>query len=153
MLVIHSLDGGGSKYNNIEVFSIFQNGSIVAPATAAPLLALCCYGMGFGPYIETTMRALMSVSFLRYGLTGFALSLYSDRPLMECPEPFCLYADPKILLRDLGMEEKTYYMQIVGLIIFTTLHRVMAYFFLRYRLTAEFSNKFMMKISKFLKHR
>lgn len=130
-----------------------QNGSIVGPATAAPLLALCCYGMGFGPTIETSMRALMSASYLRYGLSGFSLALYTNRPFMDCQEPFCLYSDPTILLRDIGMEHDNYYLQIGGLLVFTTVHRVMAYFLLRYRLTAEFSNKFMTRISKFLKHR
>ena len=131
----------------------FQNGSIVAPATAAPLLALSCYGMGFGPYIEGTMKALMSASFLRYGVTGFSIALYQNRNLMECKEDFCLYSDPKLILRDLGMEGDNYTIQIVGLIAFTIIHRVLAYLALRYHLTVEFSNKFMCYVSKFLKHR
>lgn len=132
---------------------LIQNGSIVGPATAAPLLALCCYGMGFGKHIETSMRALMSLSYLRYGVSGFSLALYTNRPVMECPITFCMYADPSTLLRDLGMENDIYYMQIVVLLVFTTIHRAIAYGALRYRLTAEFSNKFMIYISKFLKHR
>ncbi|CAH0714590.1 unnamed protein product, partial [Brenthis ino] len=129
------------------------NGSIVGPATVAPLLALCCYGVGFGPFIEAIMRFLMSISYLRYGLTGFCLALYDKRPLMECNTDFCLYADTNLLLRDVGMANEKYGIQIVGLIIFTMLHRGAAYFALRYRLTTEFTNKFMTYISKFLKHR
>ncbi|CAH0702263.1 unnamed protein product [Spodoptera exigua] len=129
------------------------NGSIVAPATAAPLLALSCYGMGFGPYIEATMKALMSISFLRYGVTGFSIALYQNRQKMECNQEFCLYSEPKLLIRDLGMEGDTYMIQVAGLIGFTVLHRSLAYLALRYRLTNEFSNKFMCYVSKFLKHR
>ncbi|KAJ8721314.1 hypothetical protein PYW07_002089 [Mythimna separata] len=86
-----------------SAFSV-TNGSIVAPAVAAPLLALSCYGMGFGPYIEGSMRALMSASFLRFGVTGFSIALYNNRGLMECPEPFCLYSDPKLIIRDLVID-------------------------------------------------
>ncbi|XP_028164905.1 ATP-binding cassette subfamily G member 4-like [Ostrinia nubilalis] len=135
-----------------SAFSV-TNGSIVGPAIAAPLLALCCYGMGFGPTIETSMRTLMSASYLRYGLSGFSLSLYQNRQAMECHEDFCLYADPNLILRDVGMANDNYIIQVVALLAFTALHRLLAYFALRYRLTAEFSNKFMAYVSKFLKHR
>lgn len=136
-----------------DFFFLIQNGAIVGPAIASPLLALCCYGMGFGKYIEVTMRALMSISYLRYGVTGFNLALYSNRRVMECPNTFCLYADPRMLLRDLGMEHDIYYMQIIFLLVFATIYRTIAYCALRYRLTTDFSNKFMVYISKFLKHR
>lgn len=109
--------------------------------------------MGFGQYIEYFMQLLMSASYLRYGLSGFSLALYQHRPKMECTKEFCLYADPNLLLRDVGMAHDSYGLQIVGLLAFTFIHRVIAYFALRYRLTAEFSNKFMTYISKFLKHR
>lgn len=133
--------------------SFFQNGSIVGPATVAPLLALCCYGMGFGPTIEGSMRALMKACYLRFGLAGFSIALYQNRPLMQCPDDFCLYDDPRLLLRDVGMTNDTYIAQVIGLLVFTFVHRVMAYFALRYRLTAEFSSKFMCYVSKLLKHR
>ncbi|CAH2108526.1 unnamed protein product [Euphydryas editha] len=129
------------------------NGSIVGPAIVAPLLALCCYGIGFGATIEKMMKFLMSLSYLRYSITGFCLALYSKRPFLECNTDICLYADPKILLRDLGMATDNYGTQIIFLTLFTILFRVAAYFALRYRLTAEFTSKFMTYISKFLKHR
>ncbi|XP_075974665.1 ATP-binding cassette sub-family G member 1-like isoform X2 [Anticarsia gemmatalis] len=135
-----------------SAFSV-TNGSIVAPACAAPLLALACYGLGFGPYIEGTMKALMSASFLRYGVASFSLALYQHRTYMECPEDFCLYSDPQLILRDVGMEGDTYAFQILGLVVFSIIHRTLAYMALRYRLTAEFSNRFMTYVSKVLKHR
>uniref|UniRef100_S4NIB2 ABC transporter n=3 Tax=Pararge aegeria TaxID=116150 RepID=S4NIB2_9NEOP len=135
-----------------STFSV-TNGSIVGPATAAPLLALCCYGMGFGSYIEWIMKMFMSLSYLRYGLTGFCLALYQKRSLMECNTDFCLYADTKILLRDLGMANDNYGTQIAGLLAFTVVYRFFAYFMLRYRLTTEYRNRLMTYVSKFLKHR
>lgn len=129
------------------------NGSIVGPAIVAPLLALCCYGMGFGAFIEKIMHFLMSISYLRYGLTGFCLALYQRRPLMDCDSDFCLYSDTNVLLRDIGMANDNYRTQVLGLILFTILHRLVAYFVLRYRLTTEFTSKFMTYISKLLKYR
>lgn len=133
--------------------SSLQNGSIMGPSIVSPLLALCCYGMGFGPYIESSMKVLMSASYLRYGLTGLSLALYEHRKPMDCDADFCLHADPRLVLRDLGMTNDCYYLQVVGLIVFTALHRFLAYIALRYRLTSESSNKFLSYISKFLKHR
>lgn len=72
---------------------------------------------------------------------------------MNCDEVFCLYADPKLLLRDLGMIDDNYYFQILALFAFTVLHRVLAYYALRYRLTVEFSNKYIAYVSKLLKHK
>ncbi|VVC94252.1 unnamed protein product [Leptidea sinapis] len=129
------------------------NGSIVGPAIAAPLLALSCYGMGFGPYIERFMKILMSASYLRQGLTGFCLALYQKRQPLDCKTEFCLYSEPSIFLRDIGMSNESYLLQMVGLLIFTLLFRLVAFFVLRYRLTAEFTSKFMTYVSKILSHR
>ncbi|OWR46507.1 hypothetical protein KGM_200492B, partial [Danaus plexippus plexippus] len=129
------------------------NGSIVGPATVSPLLALCCYGLGFGSHIETFMKFLMSLSYLRYSLNGFCLALYQMRPALNCDTDFCLYADSKILLRDLGMIDHTYSTQMICLLVFTIVHRFFAYFALKYSLREEFTSKFMTYVSKFLKHR
>lgn len=99
------------------------------------------------------MRFLMSLSYLRYSVTGFCLALYHKRPFLDCNTDVCLYSDPRILLRDLGMATDTYGTQIIFLTMFTILFRLVAYFALRYRLTSEFTSKFMTNISKFLKHR
>lgn len=95
----------------------------------------------------------MSASYLRYAVTGLSLALYQHRPLMDCNSEFCLYSDTTLILRDLGMSNDVYILQVLGLVTFTIIHRILAYLALRYRLTAEFSNKFMSYISKFMKHR
>ncbi|CAG4983721.1 unnamed protein product, partial [Parnassius apollo] len=127
------------------------NGSIVGPATISPLLVLCCYGMGFGSFIEPRMKVLMSMSYLRYGLTAFTLPMYQNRTLMDCNAEVCPYGDPSIILRDVGMASDIYSLQIFGLIVFTTLHRLIAYFILRHRLTGEYSNKFIAQINKWVR--
>lgn len=50
----------------------------------------------------------MSLSFLRYAVTGFSLALYQHRTPLDCPDPFCLYTDPKLIIRDIGMQGQEY---------------------------------------------
>lgn len=153
--IIGLLIGLCSDAFGLAIGSIMKttNGSIVGPASLAPLLVLACYGLGFGPYIEEFMKVLMRLSYLRYGVTGFAIALYEDRDYIECPDDLCLYSDPKLIIRDLGMETDKYHIQILALLGFTVLHKILGYLFLKYRLTTEFSNRFMSYLSKVLKHR
>ena len=85
------------------IVCLFQNGSTLGTFSLAPLLVLSVYGMGYGKNTEPVFKWLMQLSYLRFGLVGFAVSLYSgDRPLMQCDttkEVYCHYADPKLLLR------------------------------------------------------
>lgn len=108
-----------------SVFSV-MNGSIVAPASFSPLLALAVYGMGHGGAIEGSMSFLMGLSYLRYGLTAIADSLYGHgRPSLSClgnEFEYCHYKDPKLLLRDLGMADTTTLGQIVALITFALVY-------------------------------
>jgi len=135
----------------------FQNGSIVAPASFSPLLALAAYGMGHGEAIEGSMSFLMSLSYLRYGLVAITNSLYGhNRPILSCVGSeieYCHYKDPKLLLRDLGMADTTTLEQILALFAFAVLYRFVAYLALRYRLTSEFSNQVLNYIAKILRYK
>jgi hypothetical protein len=135
----------------------FQNGSIVAPASVSPLIALAVYGMGHGEAIEGSMSFLMSLSYLRYGLVAITNSLYgNNRPPLNCIESesdYCHYKDPKLLLRDLGMADTTALGQLLALFVFAVIYRLVAYLALRYRLTSEFSNQVLNYIAKILRHK
>lgn len=125
----------------------------MGPSLVSPLLALSVYGLGFGPHIETFMLVLMRFSYLRYGLVALSLSLYHNRLPLSCSDIiYCHYADTRILLRDLGMQNANYIPEIIGLLTFTFLFRFTTYLALRYRLQNEFSNKFMNYISRILRY-
>lgn len=148
------------KFKNTHLSQIpffFQNGSIVAPASVSPLLALAAYGMGHGEAIEGSMSFLMGLSYLRYGIVAITSSLYGhNRPLLSCPEnetDYCHYKDPKLLLRDLGMADTTTLEQILALFAFAVIYRFVAYLALRYRLTSEFSIQVLNYIAKILRHK
>jgi hypothetical protein len=141
----------------LSYLGCFQNGSIVAPASFSPLLALAVYGMGHGEAIEGSMSFLMGLSYLRYGLVAITDSLYGhNRPPLSClgsDFDYCHYKDPKLLLRDLGMADTTTLGQILALFAFAVLYRLVAYLALRYRLTSEFSNQVLNYIAKILRHK
>ena len=142
---------------NLRYLFCFQNGSIVAPASVSPLLALAVYGMGHGEAIEGSMSFLMSLSYLRYGLVAITTSLYgNNRPLLSClgsEIEYCHYKDPKLLLRDLGMADTTTLGQLLALFAFAVIYRFVAYLALRYRLTSEFSNQVLNYVAKILRHK
>lgn len=144
---------GFKAFFSTSCILFFQNGSCVGPATLAPLLVLCIYGLGYGSQVEPYMKIVMSVSYLRFGLVGLINSIYEKRPLMDCfDEVYCHYKDPELFLRDIGMDNSSYVIQVVALLLFCLLFRMIAFTALRYRLTSEFSNKILNYATKILKH-
>ncbi|XP_068632525.1 ATP-binding cassette sub-family G member 1-like isoform X2 [Battus philenor] len=152
--IIGLLTGFCSEGLGIAIGSIFNssNGAIIGPAIVLPLFVLCCYGIGFGNHIEPRMKILMSLSYLRYGFTGLSLPLFQNRTKMHCSEDICLYGEPTRILREMGMANDTYYMQVIGLLIFTVLFRTIAYFSLRQRLSNAYSSKIISALRKCLKN-
>ncbi|PSN47138.1 hypothetical protein C0J52_17456 [Blattella germanica] len=148
-----------SEAHGLIVGSVFSvmNGSIVAPASFSPILALAVYGMGHGDAIESYMRILMGMSYLRFGLVGITNSLYGhDRPEMSCKGDelgYCHYKDPNLYLRDLGMSDVTTLGQILIMFAYAFVYRIVAYLLLRYRLTSEFSNQVLNYAAKILRHK
>lgn len=142
-------------FPNSSFVTIFQTGSILTPMMLVPLCVVAVYGMGFGQYVEPFMAFLMSLSYVRYLLVTLCVGLYGQRPDMYCaPEhTICLYKDPKLILRDLGMLNKSLPNHFIVLFNFFIVIRVMAYFALRYRLSKEFSNKMLIYMKKILKRK
>ncbi|XP_041987013.1 ATP-binding cassette sub-family G member 1-like isoform X2 [Aricia agestis] len=130
-----------------------RNGAILGPSAVAPLLALACYGFGFGEHIEPLMRYLMNTSFVRYSLSGQCLALFHNRAPLSCSGDICIYSDPKIFLRDLGMIEDIYWQQALAVILFIFLFRIMGFLALKFKLFAGFNSETMVYISKLVKRR
>ncbi|XP_066257383.1 ATP-binding cassette subfamily G member 4-like isoform X2 [Euwallacea similis] len=123
-----------------SIFSI-TNGSVVGSSALAPLLALACYGMGYRAAIEPFMKVIISFSYLRFGVVGFSTTLFSKRDLMDCDDIYCHYRKPELLLKDMGMIGEDPRVQFSIIIAYLLLFRILAYCTLKYRLTAELSNK------------
>lgn len=118
-----------------------------------PACVVAVYGMGFGQFIEPFMGLLMSMSYVRYLLVATCVSLLDGREPMPCSSEhtICLYKDPKLILRDLGMLNISMLNQFIVLINFFIAIRIGAFFALRYRLNKELSNKMMTYMKKILK--
>uniref|UniRef100_A0A1B6E8X1 ABC-2 type transporter transmembrane domain-containing protein n=2 Tax=Clastoptera arizonana TaxID=38151 RepID=A0A1B6E8X1_9HEMI len=133
------------------------NGAVVGPSVMAPILMVAMHGMGYGERIYPAMHFLMQFSFMRLGLVGLVTTLYSNgRQQMECkdysPFPYCHYSDPSMLLRDLGMRGQETGNQLLGLLGYLLLFRVLAFFAMRFRLTTELRSQIIGYIHKIIKH-
>lgn len=134
--------------------STFQNGSVVGPSVLAPLAALAIYGMGYRNDIEPIMKTVMTISYLRFGIVGLNDILLNDRSPLKCSDAlYCHYKDPQLLMRDMGMAGTKSGYQLAALLFFTILFRIVGFVALRYRLTAEFSIKFVNYATKIFKHK
>ncbi|BES87415.1 ABC-2 type transporter [Nesidiocoris tenuis] len=131
------------------------NGTVVGPSSMAPILMLAMHGMGYGEAIHPAMLQLLKASYLRFGIVGIITALYLDRT-MECSdkeEPICFYKDARLIVRDLAMEGEETAPQLIGIIFYLILLRLLAFFSLRYRCTTEFNNTILVYLTKIIKRR
>lgn len=111
----------------------------LGPSVTVPVMLLAVYGIGDGKGdIPMFVRALMSVSYLRYGLEGIIAAIYGyGRADMICPEEevFCPYKKPKFLMVQMGFENVNFYVSAIALIIFYLVFNCGAYLMIRRRLS------------------
>ena len=129
---------------NVKILSsCSQSASVTTPMLFATQLTVCFYGFGSGQLIEPGMHALMSLSYLRCVLVIIALAIYDQRAILYCPpdEWMCLYKEPDLILRDLGITNYSLANQFALLAFFYLSIRVDVYYSLRLQLDKEMSMK------------
>lgn len=114
----------------------------VGPVATVPMMLLAVYGIGFGKgvVIPGYIRALMSVSYLRYGLEGIIAAIYHfDREDMICPESevYCQYRNAKYLMVTMGFEQANFPVSVVALVFFYLLFNAGAFYLIRQRLSLK----------------
>lgn len=112
----------------------------VGPVATVPMMLLAVYGIGFGKgvMIPGYIRALMSVSYLRYGLEGIIAAIYHfDRKDMICPddEVYCQYRNAKYLMITMGFEGANFAFSVGALVFFYLLFNAAAFYLIRQRLS------------------
>nr|QIK02748.1 ATP-binding cassette sub-family G member 1-like protein [Nilaparvata lugens] len=131
------------------------NGIFVGPAVSVPLMLLAVYGLGTGSkYIPSHIRFAMYFSYLRYGLEGLISSIYGGgRTKMVCPdsEIYCQLREPKALLKEVGMEDVNYWLDIAALAVSFLVFKVICYVLLRRRLKSTQSFGALGFIGRFIK--
>ncbi|XP_030767197.1 ATP-binding cassette sub-family G member 1-like [Sitophilus oryzae] len=135
-----------------STFSI-TNGSVVGSSALAPLLALACYGMGYRAAIEPFMKIMISISYLRFGVVGFSLTLFKNREPLDCDEMYCHYRNTDLLLKDMGMETASSQIQLYAILAYTIFFRILAYCTLKYQLTSELRNKIVYLATKIVRQK
>lgn len=117
----------------------------VGPVCTVPLMLLAVYGIGYGRgvVIQTYVKFLMSLSYLRYGLEGIIASIYGyNRTDMVCPdsEVYCQYTKASYLMTNMGFENVDYTFSIVALCFFYIFFNTAAYYLIKQRLSITGSN-------------
>lgn len=119
-------------------FTFFQNGMFVGPVLTVPLMLLAVYGFGSGTEsIPVLIRIAMYFSYLRYALEGIISAMLYNRGKLPCPEEedFCYYSDMDFFVKEMGMENSVYWVDLGALIVCYVLFRAGSFYLLRQRLT------------------
>lgn len=121
--------------NNTRSFHFTkQNGTTIGPLLIAPMLGLAIYGFDFANDISLLMYALMKISFMRVGVVALVLTVFGyERPPMSCPDLYCHFGDPKVMLRFLRVERVSLWHELGFLLAFALLFRTVFYLNLRRR--------------------
>lgn len=131
---IDIFNSNSNKIQKIIIILNFQNGSVVGPLLIAPILGLAIYGFDFAADIPMFMYGLMKSSFMRVGVVSLIITVFGyDREQMTCPDVYCHFDDPKVMLRFLRIEKVNLWNEIAFLVMFAVVFRTIFYLNLRRR--------------------
>lgn len=81
------------------------------------------------------LKFLSYVSYVRYGFEGAMISVYGyNRAKLKCSESYCHYKSPTKFLEQMSMQNAVYWVDVVALVGFLLVLRVVVYFVLRLKL-------------------
>ncbi|XP_059475129.1 ATP-binding cassette subfamily G member 4-like [Neocloeon triangulifer] len=147
---ISLLNAATSESLGLLIGSLFSitYGSVIAPAVSGAFLMLAMYGIGFGPMMEPFWKIFQSFSYVRYVLSGYAMTMYGPgRNVLPCKEIYCHFRRPSELVKLMGMTGDNLALQITILAAFLLLFKVLSFAALRIRLMPEFNNRFLNDLS------
>lgn len=88
--------------------------------------------------IPQFMQWLTYVAYVRYGFEGTMLAIYGfDRQPLHCSVPYCHFKYPQKFLEELALDKGIFWIDVVSLLAFFVVLRLVGYFVLRYKLKWE----------------
>lgn len=126
----------------------------VGPVLTVPIMLLAVYGFGSGyETIPILIKIAMYFSYLRYSLEGMIHAMLTERKKLECPESeeFCIYNDLEYFVREMGMENTIYWLDVLALLIILVIFRGGSYYLLRQRLNPNKTFIALQYVGRFVK--
>ncbi|XP_071455033.1 ATP-binding cassette sub-family G member 1-like [Hetaerina americana] len=117
------------------VFSVV-NGTFLGPVLSIPMMMFAGFGVTIRDMPEY-LRWGSYVSYLRYGLEGYVVSIYNNRETLDCDKKYCHYKYPQKFLREVDMEGGDFLVDVLALVAILAILRIAAYLLLRWKIMSE----------------
>ncbi|EFN78564.1 ATP-binding cassette sub-family G member 4 [Harpegnathos saltator] len=111
-----------------------ETGVFIGPVMSVPIVLFSGFFINFDA-VPRYLKFLSYVSYVRYGFEGAMISVYGyNRAKLKCSESYCHYKSPTKFLEQMSMQNAVYWVDVVALVGFLLVLRVVVYFVLRLKL-------------------
>ena len=105
----------------------------MGPVSTAPIFLFSGFFITFST-IPAYLRWMCYVVYVRYGFEGTLLSVYGlDRQPLHCSQPYCPFKSPARFLSTFDMSESVFWVDLLVLVVYYIVVRVLAYFILKWK--------------------